>query len=138
METQWKASILVMEDNPALSRLYAKILTNLGYYVHIALALKDARKLLLSGITFDVFLCDMQMGSHVSTDLLYEMDEFLTARGTQVVIITGNDRSIYASVIADLKIGLVLEKPINFRTFENAITTVLSSSQPLNPRSSIA
>jgi DNA-binding response OmpR family regulator len=105
--------ILIMEDNPDLRHLYSKALRKSGYEVHPAATLQEARACLESG-RFDVFLCDIQVGSERGTDLLLEQRSLLSQSDTQVVILSAYPR--YRPITDEMGVDFYLEKPIALDT----------------------
>jgi DNA-binding response OmpR family regulator len=101
--------ILIMEDNPDLRHLYGKALRKFGYEVHSAASLQEARALLETS-RFDIFLCDIQVGSERGTDLLLEQHSVLSQSDTQVVILSAYPR--YRPITDEMGIDFYLEKPI--------------------------
>jgi CheY-like chemotaxis protein len=79
--------ILLMEDEPHLRRLYRKSLHWAGYEVHVAASVQEAREA-LQRHTFDVFLCDMYMGSEYAMALIREQYALLALRQTEVVMLS--------------------------------------------------
>jgi two-component system response regulator PilR (NtrC family) len=105
--------ILIMEDNPDLRHLYSKSLRKFGYEVHSAATLQEARAL-LEDSRFDVFLCDIQVGSERGTDLLLEQQAILSQSGTQVVILSAYPR--YRPMADEMGVDFYLEKPVSLDT----------------------
>jgi DNA-binding NtrC family response regulator len=105
--------ILIMEDNPDLRYLYSKALRKFGYEVHPAATLQEARALLESS-RFDIFLCDIQVGSERGTDLLLEQQAVLSQADTQVVILSAYPR--YRPIADEMGVDFYLEKPVALDT----------------------
>jgi two-component system response regulator PilR (NtrC family) len=105
--------ILIMEDNPDLRHLYSKALRKFGYEVHSAATLQEARDFLETS-RFDVFLCDIQVGSERGTDLLLEQRSLLSQSDTQVVILSAYPR--YRPITDELGVDFYLEKPVALDT----------------------
>lgn len=105
--------ILVMEDDPHLSRLYAKALGAAGYEVHPARTIQKARDLLANS-RFDVFLCDIHMGRDRGTDLLREYSTMFATSGTQVIMVSGQAQ--YRAMCEELGADFFLEKPVAIGT----------------------
>jgi DNA-binding NtrC family response regulator len=106
-------SILVMEDNHDLRRLYSKIFTNAGYDVYPAATLEEARALLVKDHV-DVFLCDIHVGEERGTDLLREQAAFLGKNGTKVIVVSGQAQ--YRSACEEMGVDFYLEKPVGLET----------------------
>jgi len=103
-------SILIMEDEDVLRRLYSRALNGVGYTVHGARTLAEARDLLAQH-HFDAFLCDIHMGQERGTDLVREQRESLAQSGTRVVMISADAR--YRAICREMGVSEYLEKPIS-------------------------
>lgn len=103
-------TVLLMEDDPSQSRLYAKALRKSGYTVYEAHTLQEARDLLAQH-HFDVFLCDIHMGRERGTDLLREQGDKLRNNGTQIVIVSADPA--YRCMAEEMGVEFYLEKPIS-------------------------
>jgi two-component system response regulator PilR (NtrC family) len=99
--------ILVMEDDPNLSELYAEALGLEGYHVDSARTIAQARSLLAAN-KYRVFLCDMQIGRDRSTDLLREILD--TADKMQVIMLSGLGQ--YQAEAMAMGVDFFLAKPI--------------------------
>lgn len=106
-------SILVMEDNHDLRRLYSKIFTNAGYNVYPAATLEEARALLLKNHV-NLFLCDIHVGDERGTDLLREQAAFLGKNGTKVIVVSGQAQ--YRAACEEMGVDFYLEKPVGLET----------------------
>lgn len=106
-------SILIMEDNADLRRLYSKLLKNSGYEVYPAATLEEARALLAQTYV-DVFLCDIHMGDERGTDLLREQAAKLFQNGTKIIVVSGQAQ--YRPLCEELGVDFYLEKPVGFET----------------------
>ena len=109
-DTGVQRTVLLMEDDPSQSRLYAKALRKAGYAVYEAGTIHEARDLLARN-HFDVFLCDIHMGHERGTDLLREYGEVLRNNGTQIVVVSADPG--YRHIAEDLKVEFYLEKPVS-------------------------
>lgn len=81
-----KHSVLVMEDDPQLLRLYSKALNKAGYGVCGA-GNADQARIALENTSFDMILCDINLGDGCGTDVLrdYRLD------GTPVIVVSGHE-----------------------------------------------
>jgi DNA-binding NtrC family response regulator len=113
-------SILVLEENLTLSRLYGKVLKQAGYHVYLAPTVSDARILLMSDQHFDVFLCDLQIGQ----ELLREGNLFEQQKPLQIIIVTGSGR--FQRFTDELDTAFFLEKPVDINMLQAIISRALS------------
>ncbi len=112
-ETRSVRRVLVMEDDDSLRRLYGKALAAVGYEVHPAGTIDEARDL-LNQIHFDILLCDIQMGSDRGTDLLREFSDTLFTSGAQVIMVSGQAQ--YRPICEEMGADFFLEKPVAINT----------------------
>ncbi|MBN1889386.1 MAG: response regulator [Thermoflexales bacterium] len=104
------AKILVMDDNDNLRRLFSRALDKAGYATHQAATIHEAREW-LEREHFEVFLCDIRMGSEgLGTDLLREQLEALNKAGTQVIMVSAE--SHYRDLCEQMGIDFYIEKPV--------------------------
>lgn len=99
--------VLVMEDDPNLSELYAEALGLEGYQVDSARTIAHARELLQAN-SYRVFLCDMQIGRDRSTDLLKDILE--DSGGMQVIMLSGLGQ--YQAEAMAMGVDFFLAKPV--------------------------
>jgi len=102
-------SILILEDDADLCRLFSKALRASGYAVYPATTLEEARALLVQ-IPMDVFLCDIHVGRERGTDLLREQLGTLRQRGTQVIMVSGEAQ--YRPMCEEMGVDFYIEKPV--------------------------
>lgn len=101
--------ILIIEDDTVLLRLYSQVLRIQNYDVAIAETIKQAHNHLVSS-SFDLLLCDVQIGSEKSTDLLNEMQGVIRESGATVILMSAEER--YRSLGDQLGINMFLVKPV--------------------------
>jgi DNA-binding NtrC family response regulator len=108
-----ESKILVMEDDVQLCRLYCKALNAAGFHTYPTHTLMQAIDSLQSH-HFDVFICDMHIGSQHSGTLLRNFQHRLARHGTHIVIVSGQAQ--YRSMAEELGIPFFLEKPVSMHT----------------------
>lgn len=101
--------ILIIEDDTVLLRLYSQVLRSQSFDVAMADTLDQARQHLTTA-TFDLLLCDVQMGAEKSTDLLVEMQDSIRDSGAQVILMSAEEG--YRTLGEDLGIQLFVVKPV--------------------------
>lgn len=119
-------TVLLMEDDPSLSRLYAKALRKAGYAVYEAGTLQEARDLLAHS-HFDVFLCDIHMGSERGTDLLREYGSRLRDNRTQVVVVSADPA--YRHITEGLEVEFYLEKPVSIASLVTLVERLTANGE---------
>ncbi|MBN1179427.1 MAG: response regulator [Anaerolineae bacterium] len=117
-------SVLVMEDDDQLRRLYCKTLEKSGYQVYDAATVEDARQI-LDQVPVAIFFCDINMGGQRGTDLLRDYANELFTSGAHVVMISGESR--YREICEEMGADFFLEKPV-------AMSTLLALADRLTAR----
>jgi DNA-binding NtrC family response regulator len=108
--------ILIIEDDIKLLRLYTKMLDT-DHDVIQCSTLHDARELLKTE-TFDAIICDMQVGMHRSTELLWDYYRQWQRDKVNVVVISGKE--FYQSICEQLGLPFLL-KPVDLQTLRTAV-----------------
>lgn len=124
-DTAGAPHILVIEDNHDLRRLYSNALARAGYRVTETGILAEAHQL-VDEHQFAVMLCDIHMGTKISTDMVREKRAKLAADGTHVVLITGE--TWYGDVAEEAGADLLLEKPVTLDTLVGLVGRLVTSS----------
>jgi DNA-binding NtrC family response regulator len=109
---------LLIEDDPAILRSLAEFVSSIGYRVHTAEHLGQA-KAELHAERFDVVLSDLQLPDGTALDLL---DDLAAPADTNVILITGHG-SVDSAVRA-FRSGAVdyLTKPVDMDRLRNLLT----------------
>lgn len=102
-------SILILEDDTVLLRLYSKVLASQKYAVSQAATLNEARAH-LTAQSFDLLLFDVQIGNDLCTDLLTEMQDSLRTAESQVILMSAEER--YRTLRDALDLDLFVVKPV--------------------------
>jgi CheY-like chemotaxis protein len=103
-------SILILEDNVDLRRVYIQMLSTAGYDLYPAATLPEARAL-LSRLHPDVFLCDVNVEGESSIDLLREHVATIGRNGTRVVVVSVEAQ--HRAECEELGVDFYLEKPVD-------------------------
>ena len=117
------SAILVVEDDPAVSRLYRRALEHQGHQVHQAVNAAQARDLLKTQPP-DLVLLDLHLpGGTDGEDLLFELRD----RGVQVpvIVISGWVDDSQVAEHPDC-VYAVLKKPLELDAFVNVVAEALS------------
>jgi DNA-binding response OmpR family regulator len=104
--------ILVMEDDSDLCDIYSRSLRRAGYQVYQAMTISEARDLLAKH-RFDIFVCDMHMGTERSFGLLQEQRASLVSNGTATVVISAEEQ--YRGRCEEIGIEFFLSKPVDIK-----------------------
>ncbi len=118
-------SIIVLEDDSDAIRLYEKALGNSGYEVCPVSSIADADALLAER-TFDLCICDMRLGGEHGIDFLTERFGDLHARGTKVIVVSGNPE--YRPFCDELGVEFYLEKPVSLSHLVILVSRLLGAS----------
>ncbi len=106
------ARVLLLEDEPALHRLYRRALERSGFEVTSAYTLAEARQALQQH-TFDFFLVDLRLPDGNAVHLLTEFKDHLKAQGTEVIVLTAEARQ--RDEVTQLGFEYYFEKPISLQ-----------------------
>ena len=115
--------ILILEDNNDLCTLYARTFTEEGYQSRFAPTLMDARRL-LQDHTYDVFLCDMQLGNEHGLTLLKEQRAVLITGSTTTIVVSAQEK--YRRACEDLGVEFFISKPIDMQALTHLIKRLVS------------
>ncbi len=102
--------ILVLEDDHGLRHIFGKALRKSGYTVDEAASIQAARHQ-LDTVSYDIFICDIQIGRERGLDLLADYHQKFDQIGTRVVICSAHGQ--YRSQIKEMGVDFFLEKPIS-------------------------
>jgi len=113
--------ILVMDDDVHVLRIFSKALKSRNYLVSQASSIQQARDYIDTD-SYDVFICDVQMGNERGTDLLLEKGESLSNSRTQIVAISAYGQ--YRDLTKEVGVDYFLEKPISIGTLLTLISKI--------------
>lgn len=105
-----KIHVLILEDDPFLCRLFKRVLlthSQLEAEIHQAWTPLVAREYLRHN-QYDVFICDIRLGSELAIDLL--IDEELLLQQTDVYVVSAWSRFEFAASLLNIKKFLI--KPV--------------------------
>lgn len=126
LDAETTRSILIMEDDAGLRRIYGKALKRSHYQVHEAPTVQMARQLLAEN-DYEIFICDIHMGRERGTDLLEEFAEQLDKAGTQVVMCSAYGQ--YRYLTEEMGADFFLEKPISLGTLLTLIDRLMAEER---------
>lgn len=109
--------VLIAEDAPSLRSLFAKVLKNAGFNVHIAVNGHDVMSQLEQSLP-DVLVLDLGMPGVSGEDVIRYVKQ-QTARAVKIVVVTGNHLAAQ-SELAD-QVDLLLIKPVSPRDLVNFV-----------------
>jgi len=116
--------VLLLEDEPALHRLYRRALERANFEVTSAYTLAEARQHLDTD-TFDFFLVDLRLPDGNATTLLKEYRDLLEDRGTQVIILTAEARQ--RDELEQLGYEDYFEKPVSLQMLVQFLSRLAAS-----------
>lgn len=121
------AHILIVEDDPATSRMVAMALKSSGYRTTAARSFRQA-KVAMGEQPFDLLLCDLYLGDGTSIDLLKETS---SERGHPPVIVFTAHGSVETAVEAiDQGAFDYLAKPFSIEDLLRLVSRALSVTTP--------
>lgn len=110
-ELNKRSSILIIDDERDISRLYKIIFENIGYNVVLADNGKMAWQILQTGyFMFDIIISDNRMGVMSGLDFVKNLRRFNKA--VPIIIFTGTTGDISQENRRSLGINMVLGKPV--------------------------
>lgn len=115
-------NILVMDDDKHVLRIFSKALRSRNYLVSQANSIQQARDFIDTD-SYDIFICDVQMGNERGTDLLLEKGDNLSNNQTQIVAISAYGQ--YRDLTKEVGVDYFLEKPISIGTLLTLINRLL-------------
>jgi putative two-component system response regulator len=113
-----RARVLVVDDEPTLAELIARLLTDEGYRTDVAFSIAQARALLASR-RFDLVLCDLHLPGESGLELIEHVHR--EHPDTGAVVVSGADDPEVASAALELGAYGYVVKP--FRTSQILIST---------------
>ncbi len=119
---------LLLEDDPALHRLFRQTLQNLGLQVSSAYSLQEAEQVWQRQGPFDLLLVDMQLPDGTGLAFLRRHRDQVQREGVQVVILTAEPRFRYEA--EDMGFEFYLEKPVSLVMLQRMVARLLGLSPP--------
>lgn len=117
-------TVLIVEDDPELRKLYTFVLENAGYIVYQATNGAEAIQFLMSQ-TPDVVISDMLMPMLGGEALLHRIRQLPSLRNTHLIVITAYPR--FEAITETLDVDRFLVKPIKSETLLATLAEVLGS-----------
>ncbi len=112
------AKILVVEDDPAVGRLYERVLSERGYLVRMARTIQEAEDL-LDTHPFDVIISDICLDQEDGLAILESSQ--MQNPDTPVILVTGRPTIKTAAAAVRLNAYEYLVKPINLDVLSKAV-----------------
>jgi CheY-like chemotaxis protein len=123
------ARVLVLDDNPALTRVLARALTLEGYDVTTCNHPLDALESIVGGLRFDLILCDVMMPRLTGVELFKELTRVCPEQARRLLFVTGGssrpDDEAFLSCMPDR----CLRKPFQLVDLLDAMSEVLGSGE---------
>jgi PAS domain S-box-containing protein len=119
-------SILVLDDEPGLTRLAERRLGGLGYKVTCATEVEGARQAMADG-TFDLLITDQNLRKATGVDFVAELRA--AGHALPVILATGTPDEIEPAVSERLSIDRVLAKPYSLDQLAATVREVLDYVQ---------
>ena len=118
--------ILIVEDDTGLLFIYRKTLTKAGYEIDLASNIAEGKSYIEKN-NYDIMICDIQLGKERGTDLVEQYGDELTAKGTQIIMVSSFGQ--YRHITKDLGVEFFLEKPISLSTLLTMIERLVNRPQ---------
>jgi two-component system, cell cycle sensor histidine kinase and response regulator CckA len=114
-----RASILVIEDEPALCRVLERLL--LPHRVTSVMRARDALARIQAGETFSIVLCDLMMPEMTGMEFYEELTRDHGAIATRVIFMSGGVLSPHSREFLDRVPNLRLDKPIDMKRLHQLV-----------------
>ncbi|MDP3505635.1 MAG: PAS domain S-box protein [Myxococcales bacterium] len=124
------ARVLVCEDDPDVSRVLDKLLSNAGFTVHVAPTLERARRLLAMN-TYDVITLDMVLADGDGAVLIGEVRATEATRLTPIIVVSGSAGELGR---AAMMVSDVIIKPFDEGRLLAAVTNAVATCRSDSPR----
>jgi CheY-like chemotaxis protein len=108
-------SILVIDDEPLVGRLVARVLSR-AHQVTVLLSAREALARLTAGERFDLVLCDLMMPDLTGMDLYAEVVVLAADQAERMVFLTGGAYTPRAQAFLEQR--PYLEKPFDLGALE--------------------
>ncbi|MBI5670124.1 MAG: response regulator [Chloroflexi bacterium] len=115
-------SVLVLDDDDDLRHMFTVFLSRQGYQVRGAASIGEAQQLLDSQ-PFDVFLCDMRLGSERGIDLLRDCAQAKRYGRMQMIAMSAEHH--YRQACEDLNIEFFISKPVSLQMLSKLLERLL-------------
>lgn len=108
------ATILLIEPNQSIARVYECALNRAGHHVAIAKTAQSAIHTLDEHATVDIIILEPQLVGHNGIEFLYELRSYVEWQRIPVILLTTLDAMIMQNTILTEKIGIAtyLYKPV--------------------------
>jgi len=117
--------ILVVEDDEALRRIYARLLGSCGYSLTLAGCAGEARALLASA-SYDLMITDYELGDGKGTEII-EAARAGVDGGGSIIMISGSLETAEMDRLAEhYRLAGCFPKPFNLEALLNKISETLS------------
>ena len=116
-------TILVVDDDQAICRIYSALLGRAGYCVNVAMTFDNAARLMAES-EFDVLISDIVLGEKDGLDILAQSQQLQP--DTPVILVTGLPDVQTASAAVRLNAYAYLAKPVSKQTL---VATVVRAVQ---------
>lgn len=110
--------VLIAEDAPSLRSLFAKVLKNAGFNVHIAVNGHDVMAQLEQFLP-DVLVLDLGMPGVSGEEVIRYVRQQTTTRPIKIVVVTGNHLAAQSELAS--QVDLLLIKPVSPRDLVNFV-----------------
>jgi two-component system, sensor histidine kinase and response regulator len=122
--------VLIVDDNVTNCRVLENMLRNLGMMPRIILHPREALSHIASGVTYDMFLFDMQMPGMTGEELTEKIKSIPAARHIPVVLTTSIGRE---NTIRKELFNLIIPKPIKKEILTNRLIELFSEMPVRTP-----
>jgi DNA-binding NtrC family response regulator len=112
------SSILIIEDNQDLCRIYSRALQKIGHRTAVATTLGEARQH-LNEDRFDMLVCDMNLGAERGLDLIRQYRHLLLGGDMITIVVSAEEQ--YRATCEALGVEWFLSKPVSIMALINLV-----------------
>jgi two-component system, cell cycle sensor histidine kinase and response regulator CckA len=117
--------VLVVDDEPSLSRAASRLLHSMGFEVFVATVAQEAVEICRArGAEIDAVLLDYHLQGTTSMEALRQMRSLRP--GIKVILMSGYGKPESVANFAGMRLDGFLPKPFGYAEFENVIRAALA------------
>jgi len=120
-----EGTVLIVDDEPALTRSAARLLRSMGFEVYLAAGGREAIGICLAhGAEIDVVLLDLVLQEMTSVETLRQIRSLHP--GMKVILTSGYGRQEFVDSFEGMRLDGFIEKPFGYVELERAVRAALN------------
>ena len=125
-----RASILVVDDEPLLTRTIARTLAN-EFEVSAFTSAREALACVTAGMSYAAIVCDLLMAEMTGMELYEELVRVAPSQAGRMLFLTGGAFTPAARAFVDQAEQIVIRKPFDREALRDAVRRMVLSPQAL-------